>query len=1832
MRNRGLVLLLLLIAGCRGKHSDLYAVGTPFGPTSDAVHLTIGFTRPMVAKAELGKPVARPPVATEPAIDGEARWLDDHTLTVFPKKPLPVSTQFKVTVPAATKALDGTELGEDYTYAFSTERLTAELEVLGVAERASPDQTIRATFNQRVPLATVLASCKLTGAGKSVLFKNAPQSPSGPAESYMLQPVEPLGANTAWSMTCAAGMMGTVGNLGLAYDVVRPLHTFGPLVFKGFQQAGKPVVPDESVRLALVFSNPLAAPFKLKLEPPAPGFPQTCHTLDDAEPGVVCTPALDAQVDYTLTVDASQTDTAGQPLGKPAVIKFHTVDARPGLSVESGYFIAELKRPQLPLWTRNLSAVAVRAVQITPDNFFQLQPVLNFWAIEQADLKTTKLAAKTLTVPAAGTKNKWQQHPLGAAELFGGAAGPGMFYVELGSKELNYPPFQNDGVKKILVNFTDIGAVTKMSGARGMVWATRLSTGKPLAGATVTVRGADGKPTFTGTTDADGVALLPGTAALMPKHAAAASKDGLDTAGEHYAQEGGGGDLASLRVFVSAGNDFTMVNPSRSNGLAVWNFNVAQEMDDAPVKLRGFMHTDRGLYRPGETVHVKGLARATKLGSPLDVPGEGRPVKVTVSGPTGKSVLDTTVTLSPFGGFWFDVELPGDARLGDYAISARLDNGDFTRAFTVEEYRPATYEVTAKAKTARVVGDGAIEGEVAATYFYGAPLRGGDVEVTVHARGRRVEFPGFEAYSFVDARKYEGYHDESELSQQMVTEDHVKLDDKGVSPVHVTVGPNDLTHDADLLIQTNVTSPSNEVISKSFSVPYFHASTYFGVQFSDYFMDAGKPQKITAVAVGADGKPATTAGKLTIYRRDWNCVWEDWGYRGNYNCKEQDKQIVGQQVSFAGKPVTVDFTPDDNGEYWAVVEGDAKTQPSATRLYAWGGSGGSWQSSDSMTLEVVADKKEYKAGDTATLLLKTDLAQATGLMTIERDGVIEKKLITVDAKTKRFTVPITAAMAPNMFVSFALVQGRMGEGDRGKPRMRMGIVNLPVRPADNRLTVTVESDKKEYRPGEQVTATVKVVDGTGAPVSAEVSITAADEGVLSLIGYETPDPIPTFYAGWGLGVSTAAQFEYIRDIPGPNQERPATGGDAVGTFRSRFVSTAVWAPAAVTDANGIATVTFAAPDNLTAFRMMTLAADRGHRFGSADRRFTVSKPLQLHEALPRFALVGDVFQGGVVLHNESGKAGTATVTISTDAHLKAAGGLERTFPIGKGEALPVWFQLSALSVGTTKLAFTATMDGEKDAVIFELPVEHPSPLRTDPVTGGVATAATSIKVPLPPDAMPGTVELVMSVDPDGLSGLENGLSELVEYPYGCLEQTTSKLVPMLAARELAEGFGFAGITGPALDRFVKAGVTKIGKHQTPYGGFSLWPGGDPDTYLTAYALWGLYLAEKAGFSIDAARTADALAYLRNADTGANKQRPNYYEYGDLGDRAFALFVRAAMGDKTAQPMAAQLLTNVDLPIYGRAFVARAVALGLGAKDPVVQKMIAQLSTAALAATRAGKLVDEPNAAHLYAYMSSSKRTTAAVLWALVELDPKNAAIRPLVDTLMKARNTDRWWDTQANAFSLLSLGAYAKTLSPVPSSVSVVVGGQPLITGALAGKQRMRLGSVPLTAATEVQLTPSGEVHYQVGVRYRKQLAALKTEAHGLKLTNVYLDEAGKPKLQFKVGDIVRVQVSVDAASPYDNEMISAVLPAGFEPLNARFKTVGADVVQTNDWGVYSEMHDDRVDFATTYAYGGSRKEEFMARATTAGTFVVPPTRGELMYQPEVFARTAASTIVIEAK
>ena len=1105
----------------------------------------------------------------------------------------------------------------------------------------------------------------------------------------------------------------------------------------------------------------------------------------------------------------------------------------------------------------------------------------------------------------------------------------------------------------------------------------------------------------------------------------------------------------------------------------------------------------------------------------------------------------------------------------------------------------------------------------------------------MHSRKRYVSFPEHKGFVFRDDRDRDNSHYD-DGAQSLISEDEMALDGDGNATTAVTISSQDVAHDADLLVRASVTAPSNEVIAKTVAIPFFRARRYYGIKTPGYFLEVKKQHWFEVIGVAPSGKVMDGEVDVTVKKRDWNCVWEDWGYRGSYRCNQLDREVLRKKVTIAnGQASRFDFTPEGGGEYLVVVEGKNKNfSAAAVEMYAWGDGGGSWRSDDSLSFDVIADKREYQAGDTATLLLKTDLSRGTGLVTIERDGVIERRLFELTPQTKHVQVPLVADHAPNVYVSVALVQGRLGEGRRGKPRMRMGVVNLDVVPKQTSLNVAVATDKKDYRPGQSVTATVKVTDEAGNPVAAEVALTAADEGVLSLIAFATPNPVPAFYLPWGLAVSTATQYTYVKDLPGPNVDRPATGGDSAGpgSLRSRFVATAVWKPGLVTNAKGVATTTFTAPDNLTAFRVMAVAADQGHRFGSADRRFTVSKPLQLHRLLPRFLTVGDKLQGGVVVHNETGRAGRATVRVEAGDDVAIAGEASKTVDVSAGGRVPVLFSIDARKSGTTDLRFSVAMAGERDDVQFKLPIHHPSPERVLRVARGSATVKQQLAMELPKSAIPESAQVIVSMDPDGLAGIESGLRDLIQYPYGCLEQTTSRVVPMVAVRQLAESLDLPGLRGEELDKFVTQGLAKIGRHQTSSGGFSLWPGGKPQLYYTAYALWGLYHAQQAGYPVDKARIQDGLRYLRY-NTRPDASAPYFSRAGHNGNRAFALYVRAMLGDADGQA-AAKLVVESAMPLYGRAFLAQALATSVGRKDPAVRQLVKDLGDVAKQAIANETLIVEPDRKSLSWYMSGAMRTTAIVIDALLALDGQNKNIPTLVANLMTERHKQRYLSTQANLYSLLALSHYAKSRAGKTPGVTVSLAGKQIAKAQLSGKRRVSVVTAPVGGASApLVIAPRGEVFYNVEVRYRDRPDTLVAESNSLSLTREYLDEAGAPKSTFKVGDIVRIRLTMPLGESKNHLMVSDRLPAGFEALNARLATVGSlGAVGKTRWGSYRELRDERADFSTEYVGRQTYTREYLVRAIAQGRFSVPPSVAELMYQPEQNARTALGHIEIAGK
>jgi uncharacterized protein YfaS (alpha-2-macroglobulin family) len=1867
----GVVAAVLVVVSCGPK------VKPGLGVAGD--HLTAKFDRPMVGADVLGRDTAQAPIRVRPEVPGHARWIDARTVIFVPAEPLPRSTRFEVEIPAGAKALDGYGLAKDVRWSFETERLRLTFPGRDPAQPekwAPPDQPVALAFNQPVRVRDVEKRCAYVSDADRVpgVVDNTGESEEA-RQRFRVIPHARLAAGTRWRFRCDGQLTGAEGPLGLetgggadggppANEL--PFETFGAFAVKAVTPRGSAIPPDD-VNLVIELSNPVVAsdaPPPIKIEPAVEGFPE--HASVSGDRITMSLRALSPNTSYTVTVDAALADRFGQRLPGPHVAEFRTGDGTPRLDVETGAWTVESTRAGYAGWARNLTMIEANVVAVPEAKLADLSARLNWWDNEAVDVEKLGLHPTHAVIPVKGRENQWTQVAIEPARLLGSSAPPsGYYYLALRAPE---EPKSDDGtprLRELLINFTNLGVTAKLGGPSGLVWVTRLSDGQPQPGAEVTIRDGKGKVRWRGTTGPDGVAVTPGRAQLLPKRAQAAARRAAEAAegdgdGEEQ-RDFGVPATAALLVFARVGSDVTSVDPSNEGGLAAWSFHVTPDPFVAGEQLRGFLQSDRGLYRPGDTVHLRGLARTMKLGGALRLPA-ARKAHVTVRDPRGDEILTRDVALSRYGGFSVDVPITEAGRLGDYHVEAALGSGKFVERFSVEQYRAATFEVKVPLPAREPIAGEELRLQAEARYLYGAPLRGGTLTWRVYRRNRVVSFPKLPSFEFDDARNWERWWDaRSEVSEPLVSEDEQRLDKDGRARLTLKLAKDDFQSAQDVMVTAEVQDETHQTIAANVAIPAHRAGVYFGVDRGSPIGGAGSARALKLVAVDPKGQRIDARATFRAIKRTWSCAYEAWGYHGSYRCEKKESEVARQEVALhADAPTEVRFAPPSPGTYFLIVEGsDAAGNATATaaELWTWGDGDAAFEVDDSERFDVIADKAKYAVGETAHLLLKTSLRDATGLLTVERDGVIERRLVTVGAGTTTVDVPIKEGYGPNVYASVVLVKGRTGKGARGLPVMRMGMTTLSVDVEAKRLKVAVTTDRESYRPGDTVTADLQVTDGGGKPVQAEVALSAADEGVLSLIAFKTPDPLATFYEPWGLGVRTATGYERLARLPEPGEERYATGGDAgePGTLRSRFLATAYWNPAIETDAGGHARVTFAAPDNLTAYRLMAVAADAGERFGSGERRVTVRKPLQLLGAMPRFLNVGDEVKGGVLVVNDTGKPGTVIVD-ATVAGAHVSGGTHREVALGAGARTPVTFALRADHAGELRLRVKASLGTENDGIELKLPVRYPAPVETQVVALGSTSDEARLAIAIPTGVLPGSASLEVSTDPDGVAGLEESLRDLIQYPYGCLEQTTSRLIPLVAVEELARSLKLASLDGPALQRYIRAGLEKLQGFQTEEGGFSLWVGGKPEPYLTAFALWGLKLADDAGHKVPKPMMARGVAYLHAALGRDEKVAGPIDDFlGEMGSRAFAVHVLGLL-DSPDPGYATKLLeAKANLPRFGTAFLARALALNLGAQHPSVTGLLDDLARSA-ESTPTTAIIREAGGHDLRWYMSDDVRTSAIATDAFLDLRPAEPILPKLVKGLLAQRHDGSWMNTQDDLYALVALTHYVKSRTAGGVSVEARLGGKAVLAGALEGRSvRIRRASVPLDpahppAAPLTIKASGGEVFYSTLIHFRRTVAAQKAYENGISVRREYMDPATgapvDPGKGLKVGAMVRVRVTVSSPDWRAHLAVDDPIPAGLEPVNTKLVTSG-DVLEKKHrrgageprdlddrwWQPAArELRDDRVVVFIEELPPGPASFDYLARATTAGTFVVPGVSAQEMYQPEITARTAPSTFVVREK
>ena len=1873
------------------QHALEVLVSSPKGPTQtidQTQTIFVSFNQSMVPLKEVPQDESSGPLFIEPKVPGKYRWLGTTTLAFIPGDTLPNATLFTVRVPSGLQSLSGQRLEKEYTWQFETPRPRVINASPYNAQRfVELDHNVYLYFNQALDpqQASAFISIEEVQGGQVLYpaFKARHATPEELKQRHVVQRVEQslvLVPDKRWlvgascSVRCRTGLPGTEGPLGMAVDYVLGFSTYNEFRFVRLRNADG-FSPAQS--LQLIFSNPASRVETAKhlvLDPPVKIDYESISYDYETEEVYLSVPLM-PETQYHATIQAGLKDRFGQELKEDAKFDFRTGSYKPYVRMTTGQGVIEAyESHRYPVRLMNIDSVLVQMGKVSIDRIVPLMQRLTYdyysrlaweqgiWGWDNVLREEAKELGSSKLWHVHLARNEEATRPIELDEVLGKSS-LGVVFLQVD----NLLPSPDRRYLKALLQVTNLGITAKFSPENNLIWVTNLKDATPVAGASVEVRNDSNQVLWTGKTGADGTVKTPGWGKL-----------GISSGGSEQ-EEWYSSRQHRQWVVATHADDVAFTCSDWNNGIEPWVFGVSTDWNPKFEPMKGSIFTDRGLYKASEQVEIKGVVRVRKEGS-WKIPA-GRSLRLVVRNPRNEEIFNQEQELSPFGSFAAGLPLKPNAPLGYYRM---VLEAKYTRRgkeawenigygqFRVEAFRAAEFEVTATAaRKSYIVGD-TVAGFITARYLFGAPVKNERVAWRVSVSQSSWHPDGYEGYYFGPIYWLSRYT--SGFGYRLLASGEGTLDDQGSIRVSSNLKVGEVRGTVSLLLEGDVTSPSRQQLSGRTAVIVHGGEYYIGISPSKTFLKSDSLLTYKLITPTPEGVlVAGNALTVKVIQRIWRSVRKaETGGRYTWISEEENIVVDSTQVESASSPVELSFRTKQAGFYFIEATGkDARGNEVLSNAYFYvsGSSYVAWERTNDDRIELVANKTDLVPGETASIIVKSPYEQAIALISLEREGILRHYTAMLKGSAPQIDIPVLPGYLPNVFVSVVLLQGRVDapaesqEADVGRPSFKVGYIDLSVSPKEKLMSIEVGTDKKDYRDSVHVTIAVKNAAGKG--VAAEVALSVADLGTLNLIGYRLPNMFDTFYAERGLAVTTTETRIHLVEQRnyGEKGEDEGGGGGAKNMLaavnaegiRKDFRASAYWNPSVITDDQGNAMVAFKLPDNLTAFEVMAAAHDLDAEFGYGEDAFTVSKPLLMLPALPRFARVGDTFEGGTVMFNYSEKEKTVRLVTQAEG-IKFVGKDTAFYTLKPGQSFEARQTFVAEHVGKAVFTFRATTDDDSDGLQWTIPIQVPRSRETVALYESTTDPEAHEKVIIPKEIYKDLGELEFNLASTGMMGLSGGMSYLFTYPYWCLEQRVSAILPIILAKDLVEAFHFEVFKDKDYRQVVTKTLDELPSFQRANGGFAYWKN-MPWTYpyISAYAVYAGVQAQRNGYAVDKKMMDAGFRYLKRVLRGEERV---WYDNPWISNctKALILYTFALAGqpdygymEQLYRDEKKSANENVRLPLFAKAYLLKALYAAKG-NAAMIEDLARDLTNEAKVAPTSAHF-EERNAYAMEWIFSSNTRTTALVLQALIETQPENALIPKVVRWLLDARRSGCWRTTQENLYVVDALATYFKTYEKDEPDfrAEVKLAGGDLITELFKGRSfktasaRVAIGELTLGTLYPVDILKEGKGRVYYGIRmnyYPKGESKAKEEGLSVLKSMETLKGSVPAASTFKAGTMVRVTLTVVSNQARNYVVVEDPLPAGFETVNLSFETTGrnlADLLQHNnkEWWYrnpfqYTEMHDDRVLLFADYLPAGVHTFSYLARVTSFGTFEMPSTRAEGMYEPEVFGQTSSRQIVVQ--
>lgn len=1527
---------------------------------------------------------------------------------------------------------------------------------------------------------------------------------------------------------------------------------------------------------------------------------------------------------YSMTIDGGIRTIDGGVMYKPFDSNY-TIPARSARVrfVKKGRYLPRKAWHSLPVSHLNTHKVRLTVRHIRPDN-------LVYW-MTQSDEKATDRVSELLLerdIVLRGTPDSDTTSWLNLGELLPKVE-QGVFQVALKSHG------KGDTARLLL---TDMNLIAKRTEARAgepysrkvQVWVIDAHSVKARSGVDMRLITKADRTLATCSTDGNGTCSL------------SVDEFGIDKS-------------PPFAIIATKGNDISYIKYADLK-IGVNNENIAGESYLSAKKYHAAIYSDRGVYRPGDTVHLVGVLRDREHKAPSD----SLPVKLKIYDPQNKVLKQVVIATNPAGLVTLDHAFADFASTGQHRVTINVAEKQVGQyKFNVEEFVPERMEVTAKSKkpTYGITETPTIN--VEAKYLFGGSAKGNQVELTcdlIPWKFKPKENANF-AY---------GIWREKEKAGKLIQLGKVTgtLDTKGNASIDCPSLSKAVGYEgtARLKVQAAVfESGSGRTTNAQTGAPVHPDSFYIGLETNADKGEVGKPFTVKGVVVDWDGKRITKIKQLEL---EFLRLEAEYGYFYDTQQNRERWQRVLHARSTGSQKITVkdgrfeiNLTPATVAAGYIVraMAGQARTEVKLD-----GERGHYWWASRSQQVDATPRplkptsldlklSKTIKVDENVTVKYKAPY-KGRVLYTVETNEILISEWQDVEAGETEWEFSLDD-FVPNVYVSALLVKDpHLDSKEAFMPDRAFGVKNVRVIPEDyvQKTTLAVPD---EIEPGKALTVNIDVPDAEGDTF---VTVAAVDEGILSLTRFRSPDPLKSLFFRRSLGIETYETVGWMVLVPpaGPSQR---TGGDAGFDKPSRVQAVkpvALWSGVVKVGSNGKAKVTFNVPQYQGQLRIMAVSAG-AERIGHAHAKVTVRSPLVAQTTLPRFLSGGDTFEIPVFVTNLTGAKQTITVNMDASSQpmpgvgsslspmspITLTGSSKRRLTLANKASGRVIFKGKATQqVGAATLKVKASAGKFTTVDKLDVPFFPTKP-----------TVRKMQRIELEPETidlepylrgwMPTTENTTFYVTNNPYGDVFGHLRHLIRYPYGCIEQTTSSTRPLLYLPNLLSTVDPGLLRGKGdIGKMTDHGIKRVLSMQTPSGGFSYWPGSTaPNAWGTAYATHMLLDAQKLNYPVPQNRLNDALKYLQQT---LNSGAVSTYSYHSQRSTEAYMHYVLALAKRGQKAQMLKLVKETGKSSDGEEAEQRyLLQAGLYLSgDHRYERELKNPDISAISRTRR-------NSWSFY----SDRRRRGFILSVFNDLFGNDSAGEPLAQVVANALRGQRsnYYTTQELSWGITGLGKRVGSKAPDFSPPILRINGKPRKSVQTErqskGSERTweiyrasEYGSIKLDASKK----GSSKLYLLVNSEGVRTDEEPPTGGTGLTVSRRVLATDGAPVALtgegHNLGDLLVVEVTItnDTSERIQNIALVDRLPAGWEVENPRLgrSRVIEWIDKSSLWEVdYMNVRDDRVEYFGALERDDSRRVVYMVRAVTAGQFMLPAVAAEAMYDPTVWARQPGRRIRIKA-